>query len=140
MNSKIIKQEKSLFTTLSNQMKIFILYLFVVIPLSSVSGQDKTINVVVVGAHPDDVDWTTGGTAIHFAREGHNVLFVSLTNGDAGHQSQGGGALAIRRRAEAKEAGRRFGVTYKVLDYHDGELLATLELRKNVIRLIREWN
>jgi LmbE family N-acetylglucosaminyl deacetylase len=52
----------------------------------------------------------------------------------------GGGALAKRRRVEAEEAGRRFGVTYKVLGYHDGELLATLDVRKEVIRIIREWN
>lgn len=122
------------------QINFLILSLFLLNPLFPASGQDQTINVVVIGAHPDDADWTSGGTAIHFAREGHNVLFVSLTNGDAGHQSQGGGALARRRRAEAKEAGRRFGVTYMVLDCHDGELLATLDLRKDVIRLIREWN
>ncbi|MBK5196141.1 MAG: PIG-L family deacetylase [Proteiniphilum sp.] len=117
-----------------------LLVLFLLIPFNYCFSQEKKINVVVIGAHPDDADWTTGGTAIQFAREGHNVLFVSLTNGDAGHQSQGGGALAKRRRAEAEEAGRRFDVTYKVLDYHDGELLATLDLRKEVIRLIREWN
>jgi len=121
-------------------MKYLLLLFLLIIPFSDCFSQEKKINVVVIGAHPDDADWTTGGTAIQFAREGHNVLFVSLTNGDAGHQSQGGGALAKRRRAEAEEAGRRFGVTYKVLDYHDGELLATLGLRKEVIRLIREWN
>lgn len=70
---------------------------------------------------------------------GHNVLFVSLTNGDAGHHEMGGGALAKRRIAEAREAGKRFGVEYEVIDKHDGELLPTLENRKKVIRLIREW-
>ena len=48
-------------------------------------SQEKKINVVVIGAHPDDADTSTGGTAIKFAKMGHNVLFVSLTNGDAGH-------------------------------------------------------
>ena len=94
----------------------------------------------MIGAHPDDADSSAGGTAIKFAKLGHNVLFVSLTNGDAGLQSSGGGVLAKRRRAEAEEAGRRFGVTYKVLNNHDGELLATLDVRWDVIRLIREWN
>lgn len=68
------------------------------------------------------------------------MLFVSLTNGDAGHHEMGGGALAKRRTAEAKEAGKRFGVEYIVLDNHDGELMPTLENRKEVIRLIRRWN
>lgn len=103
-------------------------------------GQQNKINVVVVGAHPDDADTSSGGTAIKFAKMGHNVLFVSLTNGDAGHFNMGGGHLAKIRRAEAHEAGRRFGVTYKVLDNHDGELMPTLENRLQVIRIIREWN
>jgi len=67
------------------------------------------------------------------------VKFVSLTNGDKGHQDIGGGELANRRLKEAKEAGRRLGIEYDVLDTHDGELLPTLENRMSVIREIREW-
>ncbi len=121
-------------------MKYLISILFVLLPFSFILSQNRKVNVIVIGAHPDDPDGTAGGTAIKFAKLGHNVMFVSLTNGDAGHQSKGGGALARIRRAEAKEAGRRFGVTYKVLDNHDGELMPTLEVRHQVIRLIREWN
>jgi LmbE family N-acetylglucosaminyl deacetylase len=103
-------------------------------------AQDDKINVIVFGAHPDDPDGDAG-TAIQFAKMGHNVMFVSLTNGDAGHQSMGGGALAKIRRAEAEEAGKRYGIKkYITLDNHDGELLPTLEVRLQVIRLIREWN
>jgi LmbE family N-acetylglucosaminyl deacetylase len=71
---------------------------------------------------------------------GHAVKCVSVTNGDAGHQSMGGGALAKRRRAEAQESGRRLGIAYDVLDNHDGELLPTLDVRLQIIRKIREWN
>lgn len=104
------------------------------------SPQTEKLNIVVIGAHPDDCDSDSGGTAIKFAKLGHHVLFVSLTNGDAGHQAKGGGALAKIRRAEAEEAGRRFGVTYKVLDNHDGELMPALNVRLDVIRLIRSWD
>lgn len=104
------------------------------------SAQNAKLNIVVIGAHPDDADVVAGGTAIKFSQLGHNVLFVSLTNGDAGHFNQGGGVLAKIRRAEAEEAGKRFGVTYKVLDNHDGELMPDLHVRLQVIRLIREWN
>ncbi|MGI6047924.1 MAG: PIG-L deacetylase family protein [Petrimonas sp.] len=122
-------------------MKRFTFILFLMLAVCAFSfSQQKSINVVVIGAHPDDADGKAGGIAIKLSQIGHNVLFVSLTNGDAGHQSMGGGALAKRRRVEAEEAGRRFGVTYKVLGYHDGELLATLDVRKEVIRIIREWN
>ena len=110
-------------------MKYLIIAFFLFLPFSLALSQDKKINIIVIGAHPDDPDGTAGGTAIKFAELGHNVLFVSLTNGDAGHQSKGGGTLAKIRRGEAQEAGKRLGVTYRVLDNHDGELLPTLEVR-----------
>ncbi len=117
---------------------LWVLFLFVF--SISLFAQDEPLNIVVIGAHPDDADVTTGGTAIQFAKLGHKVLFVSVTNGDAGHFSKGGGALAKIRRSEAEEAGKRFGVTYLVLDNHDGELTADLNIRLDIIRLIREWN
>jgi len=119
--------------------KILLLVLSVTLVATLAFAQEK-INVVVIGAHPDDADGDAGGTAIKFSEMGHNVLFVSLTNGDAGHHEKGGGALAKIRRQEAQEAGKRFGVEYIVLDNHDGELMPTLENRKDVIRLIRQWN
>jgi LmbE family N-acetylglucosaminyl deacetylase len=109
------------------------------IPISAICQQD-TLNVLVFGAHPDDCDLDAGGTALLFSSMGHRVKFVSLTNGDVGHYDLGRDELARKRKAEAAEAGRRFGVTYKVLDNHDGELLPTLENRFQVIREIREWD
>ncbi len=108
--------------------------------LSSGAGQEKKLNIIAFGAHPDDCDGRAGGTAAKWAALGHKVRFVSVTNGDAGHQSQGGGALAMRRRAEAAEAGRRIGIEYVTLDNHDGELLPTLAVREQIIREIRKWN
>lgn len=103
-------------------------------------AQEKPLNIVVFGAHPDDCDQDAGGTALLYASMGHRVKFVSLTNGDAGHYAKGRKELATLRYAEAQEAGKRFGVTYKVLENHDGELLPTLENRMKVIREIRDWN
>lgn len=101
--------------------------------------QTQSLNIVVIGAHPDDCDLDAGGTAIQFAKMGHRVLFVSATNGDAGHFNKGGEVLAKIRNAEAAEAGKRFGVTYKVLDNHDGFLMPDINLRLSLIKLIREW-
>ena len=115
-----------------------VIFTFLLLTLFSFA-QDK-INVIVIGAHPDDCDVDAGGTAILFSKAGHNVLFVSLTNGDAGHHEKGGGELAKIRMKEAQEAGKRFGVKYVILDNHDGELMPTLENRLKVIRLIRNWN
>lgn len=101
---------------------------------------NQPVRVIVIGAHPDDCDLDAGGTAILFSQMGNAVKFLSVTNGDAGHQTEGGGALAKRRAAEAKEAGQRFGVVYDILDNHDGELEPRLAVRLQIIRKIREWN
>src|SRR5215469_4853 len=99
----------------------------------------EPIRIISFGAHPDDCDLGAGGLAAKYAARGDKVKFVSLTNGDAGHQSQHGDELAKRRRAEAQEAGRRIGIEYEVLDNPDGKLLPTLEVREQVIREIRQW-
>jgi LmbE family N-acetylglucosaminyl deacetylase len=96
------------------------------------------ITVLAIGAHPDDCDLGAGGVAALYARRGHQVHFVSLTNGDAGHQSMAGAPLARRRQAEAQAAAAVIGIRYMVLDNHDGELEPSLANRRAVIRLIRE--
>jgi len=121
-------------------MRTILILMLVVTSFCFTSAQDQKLNIVVFGAHPDDADGKVGGTAIKFSRLGHNVLFVSVTNGDAGHFEKGGGVLAKIRTAEAEEAGKRFGVTYKVLNNHDAELMPTLKVRWEIIRLIRKWN
>ncbi|HEX6505285.1 MAG TPA: PIG-L family deacetylase [Terriglobales bacterium] len=102
-------------------------------------SQSQPVRVIAFGAHPDDCDLGAGGLATKYASLGDKVKFVSLTNGDAGHQLQHGEELAKRRRAEAQEAGRRIGIEYEVLDNHDGKLLPTLDVREQVIREIRQW-
>lgn len=103
-------------------------------------AQAPKLRVLAIGAHPDDCDIKFGGTAAKMAAAGHAVKFVSVTNGDAGHQTLAGAALAKRRYLETQEAARRFGIAeYQVLDNHDGELMPTLEVRKQIIRIIRDW-
>ncbi|MFM1877958.1 MAG: hypothetical protein RLZZ241_824 [Bacteroidota bacterium] len=101
---------------------------------------NQSLRIIMIGAHPDDCDIKAGGTAILYSQLGHKVKFLSVTNGDAGHQNMGGGMLAKRRFKEAQEAGKRFGVTYDVLDNHDGELTPSLAIRLQIIRKIREWD
>lgn len=103
-------------------------------------SSDGKLRIIAFGAHPDDCDQKVGGTAARWAALGHHVKFVAVTNGDAGHQSEGGGALANRRRKEAQEAGRRLGVEYETLDNHDGQLIPSVDVREQVIRKIRQWN
>lgn len=114
--------------------------LFFMTSVAVSQNKSEAIRVIMIGAHPDDCDQGGGGTAILLVSMGYAVKFVSVTNGDAGHQTLGGGALAVRRKAEAKEAGKRFGVEYEVLNNHDGELIPSLDVRLQIIRKIREWN
>jgi len=100
-------------------------------------AQNSKLHIIIIGAHPDDPD-KVGGTAYKWAQMGHDVLMVSLTNGDAGHQSIKAKELARIRREEARRAGAVIGVRYITLDNHDGQLMPTYENRLEVIRLIRE--
>ena len=100
---------------------------------------DGKLRIIVFGAHPDDAELKAGGTAIQWACLGHHVKFVSVTNGDIGHWQLHGDALAERRLAEVRAADKILGVETEVLPIHDGELMPTLENRRSVTRLIRQW-
>jgi LmbE family N-acetylglucosaminyl deacetylase len=100
----------------------------------------RTLRIICFGAHPDDCEIKAGGVAAMWARKGHKVKFVSVTNGDIGHWREAGGPLAKRRRAEVEAAAKILGIDTEVLDNHDGELMPTLENRKLITKLIREWN
>ncbi|MCH7989015.1 MAG: PIG-L family deacetylase [Planctomycetes bacterium] len=100
---------------------------------------DGKLRIIIFGAHPDDAEYKNGGTAAKWAKLGHHVKLVSVTNGDIGHWNMAGGPLAKRRTAEVKAAAKILGVTSQVLDIHDGELIPSLEYRRTITRLIRNW-
>lgn len=100
---------------------------------------DGKLRIICFGAHPDDAEYKSGGTAAKWVRAGHHVKLVSVTNGDIGHWQMAGGALAKRRTAESQEVARRLGCSAEILDIHDGELMPTLENRRTITRLIRQW-
>jgi LmbE family N-acetylglucosaminyl deacetylase len=99
----------------------------------------QPLRLLILGAHPDDADYSAGGTAALYRRHGHVVKMVSLTDGGAGHHAQAGPELVKRRRAEAAASGRVIGAEYITMDPPDGGLLPTLENRATIIRLIREF-
>ena len=100
---------------------------------------DGKLRIICFGAHPDDAEYKSGGTAAKWVRAGHHVKLVSVTNGDIGHWQMAGGALAKRRIAESQEVARRLGCAAEILDIHAGELMPTLENRRTITRLIRQW-
>lgn len=101
-------------------------------------GEGK-LRILVFGAHPDDAEYKAGGTAAKWAKLGHKVKLVSVTNGDIGHWNMAGGPLAQRRLSEVQKVHKILGVETQVLDIHDGELVPSLENRQKIIRIIREW-
>jgi LmbE family N-acetylglucosaminyl deacetylase len=101
--------------------------------------QPQPLRIIAFGAHPDDAELKASGVAALWAARGHKVKFVAMTNGDVGHFESAGGPLARRRKAEVAECARILGIETEVLDIHDGELTPSLENRKTMARLIRQW-
>lgn len=120
--------------------KMSLVLLVVLGGTSTLVAQDRPLRIIAFGAHPDDCEIQASGVAVMWAKLGHQVKFVSMTNGDIGHHEISGGPLALRRKAEVEQCADILGIAEtQVLDIHDGELMPTLENRKTVARLIREW-
>jgi LmbE family N-acetylglucosaminyl deacetylase len=127
-------------TILGSTVRRTVLAVLALAAATMLPAQTPKLRIIAIGAHPDDCDEQFGGTAAKLAKAGHRVKFLSVTNGDAGHHEIGGAALAKRRFLETQESARRLGIAeYQVLDNHDGELMPTLEVRRQIIRAIREW-
>jgi LmbE family N-acetylglucosaminyl deacetylase len=108
-------------------------------PAPAQESAARPLRIIVFGAHPDDCELEAAGTAARWAKLGHKVKFVSVTNGDIGHHELAGAHLARRRTAEVRRCAEILGIESEVLDIHDGELLPTLENRRTITRKIREW-
>ena len=108
-------------------------------PAPAPEPTDGKLRIICFGAHPDDNEFRAGGVAAMWAAQGHHVKFVSTTNGDIGHWGTAGGPLAQRRTAEVERCAEIFGIETEVLDIHDGEIMPTLENRRTIVRLIRQW-
>jgi LmbE family N-acetylglucosaminyl deacetylase len=96
-----------------------------------------------IHAHPDDQDFSIAGTLAKWAKAGCNITSVIITSGDSGSNDPSKGAgykseLARLREAEQRAANEVLGIgTTVFLRYPDGELVASLQLRKDLTRLIR---
>jgi LmbE family N-acetylglucosaminyl deacetylase len=97
--------------------------------------------VLAVQAHPDDVDFSSGGTVAKFVRDAHEVHYLSVTSGNKGSHDREMTAerLGEIRECEQEDAARRLGVTScRFLRYNDGEVEANLTLRRQICQAIRE--
>lgn len=101
---------------------------------------DHPPRLLVIGAHPDDCEYRVGGLAALYRQCAGAVCFVSVTDGRSGHQTRYGPELAALRRDEALASGRILGIECRVLSHPDGALRPTLEVRDELIRLIRGYD
>lgn len=100
----------------------------------------KGLKVMVIGAHPDDPEVNMGGTIAKFADAGARVCMVSVTNGDKGHRTLPPAELAKRRYEEAQASARTLGAErYVIMGAPDCELEASMEWRRRMTRLIRDF-
>jgi LmbE family N-acetylglucosaminyl deacetylase len=91
-------------------------------------------------AHPDDIEFSVAGTAAIWAKQGSEIIYVVITDGNVGSHEEGMTAqrLAEIRRAEQTAAAETVGAHCIFLGYDDGMLQPTLELRKDLVRLVRK--
>jgi LmbE family N-acetylglucosaminyl deacetylase len=97
-------------------------------------------SALVVVAHPDDIEFSCAGTVARWASEGAQVTYALLTNGAAGSSDPGmtRERLTSLRQAEQRAAAKVVGVDrVEFLGYEDGLLEPTMEVREQVVRLIR---
>ena len=95
------------------------------------------MNVLAVGANPDDVEFLCAGTLAVFARRGDRVSIAYLTKGDKGSASLPPDEIAGIRQQEAQSAAAVIGAELHALGLPDGEVVVSLELRRRVVEVIR---
>ncbi|MGH3830282.1 MAG: PIG-L deacetylase family protein [Pseudonocardiaceae bacterium] len=101
---------------------------------------EQAQRVLVVVAHPDDVDFGSAGTIATWTEAGLEVSYCIVTDGDAGgvDQEVPRSAIGAIRQDEQRKAAATVGVTdVEFLGYPDGRLTVSLELRRDITRVIR---
>jgi N-acetylglucosamine malate deacetylase 1 len=91
-----------------------------------------------VGAHVGDMDFTAGHLALLHAKAGEDVTFLHLTAGEGGHPGKERAVYKAQKVSEAEEAAGRLGARYRILDYADGDLVASDEVARSVASVIDE--
>jgi len=105
-------------------------------------GKDGPLTAMVIFAHPDDAEFTCGGTVAKWCAQGCTVYYVLATSGDKGTHDPALGPqeLAAIREREQREACQVLGVKQVIfLGYPDGFLRPDEELRGQIVRLLRRY-
>ncbi len=102
----------------------------------------STYRALIVSAHPDDIEFGCAGTVAKWVSEGADVTYCIVTDGSTGTQDRDlmGARLNTIRKEEAQRAAEIVGVNEIVwLDYPDGYVEYTLDLRRDIARVFRGY-
>ena len=97
--------------------------------------------ILVIAAHPDDVDFAAAGTVAQWTDAGNDVVYCLVTDGNAGGSDRTvsrSDMAALRRREQTAAAGQVGVHDLRFLGYQDGQVEPTLALRKDLARVIRQ--
>ncbi len=97
------------------------------------------MNILMIGAHPDDCDLRCSGLAALYARDGHRVKFLSMCDGSGGHHVMNRNEIAARRWGETQEAAKVIGIEYDVWNVADCEIVCDLPTRARLVNYIRRF-
>lgn len=97
------------------------------------------MNILMIGAHPDDCEFRCSGLAAKYVKDGHRVRFLSMCDGSGGHQTLNRAEIAARRWQETRRAAAVLGIEYDVWNIPDCEITADLLTRGRLVRYIREF-
>ena len=100
---------------------------------------NRPLRAMMIGAHPDDCDISTYSITTRLDKAGCTVRFVSMTTGNAGHQTMRGEELVNTRAKEAQASAAYLGITYEILPFDDGRLTPSIEARETLMRTIRRF-
>lgn len=100
---------------------------------------DKKLKILMIGAHMDDNDFRSAGTALKYVKAGHSVRFLSVCNGAMGHHEMAPEDVYKRRLEECREASLISGIEYDNMGLPECEITASVENRKKIICYIREY-
>lgn len=98
------------------------------------------MNILAVGAHPDDLEFLCAGTLILYAKEGHRVFMCHTLNGNLGHEEIPRDELREIRRQEAINSAKVINAESFTIDINDTEIYDNHETRIKMVEIIRKSN
>ncbi len=102
-------------------------------------GDDTGLDIVAVGAHPDDIEFGAGGVLTLLARRDHRLHFVTMTAGDLGSPNMMDDDIAATRFEEARTSAEQFGATYDCIGTGDLRIGTSGEAVKELVRVFRKY-